>query len=534
MKRQSSLLLFAVAALLISAAMKKGPSGPGKYAESITANDLRQHLTILASDDFEGRETGEPGQKMAADYISSFFNRIGIPAQKDGTWFQQVNLLKISGGTSSMQVADVNKPGMEILFQPQTDYYYASSNPGVAITTSELYFAGYGIDDPRYSDYAEHDSAFFFGKVLIILDGEPANNGIFTISGDAKPGKWTKQRRAKIEAAKAHHVRALFIIPLDYAKSKEMSQHMIEGYSLIPDEPQTAAEEILPVFYLSEAATNTILATSDEKQTVADLKSAINTSGKPVSLSVKSTVSITVTRKEEKVATENVLGYIEGSDLKDELIVITAHYDHLGKHDGVVYNGADDDGSGTVGVMELAEAFMKAKQDGNGPRRSMLFMTVTGEEKGLLGSSWYTNHPVYPLEKTMCDLNIDMIGRVDQEHAGDSNYVYVIGSAMISPDLKKSIESANKKFCSLKLDYRFDDPNDPNMFYYRSDHYNFAKHGIPVAFFFNGVHADYHKETDEVSKINFNLMQKRARLVFYAAWNLANRNKTLARKAVNK
>jgi Zn-dependent M28 family amino/carboxypeptidase len=225
---------------------------------------------------------------------------------------------------------------------------------------------------------------------------------------------------------------------------------------------------------------------------------------------------------------------VEGSDLKDEVVVITAHYDHLGKHDGKVFNGADDDGTGTVAVMELAEAFMKAKLEGNGPRRSMLFMAVTGEEKGLLGSAWYTRHPVYPIGKTMCNLNIDMIGRVDEEHSADSNYVYVIGSDKISPDLKKSIEANNKKYIRTRLDYRFDDPNDPNMFYQRSDHYNFAKLGIPVAFFFSGVHADYHKETDEVSKINFRLVEQRTQLVFYTAWDMANRNKPLARKAVKK
>ncbi len=534
MKRQSIILLLAVAALVITAAMKKGPSAPGKYAETIQANDLRKHLTILASDEYEGRETGEKGQKMAAVYIADFFKTVGIPAQKDGSWYQPVNLVKISGGTSTMQVEDKNNPGQTIGFTRDQHYYYASSTPGVNITTDEYYFAGYGIDDPKYSDYAEHDSTFYYNKVLIILDGEPMTNGVFTISGDGKPGKWTKQRRAKLEAAKAHHVKAVFIVPLDFAKSMEMSKHMIEGYSLIADEPELGAEAALPVFYLSEAAANTLISAGAEKKTIAELKSAINTTGKPVSLAVKTTGTINVTRKEEKIATENVLGYVEGSDLKDQLIVITAHYDHLGKHDGQVYNGADDDGSGTVAVMELAEAFMKAKQDGNGPRRSVLFMAVTGEEKGLLGSAWYTRHPVYPLENTMCDLNIDMIGRVDEEHSNDSNFVYVIGSDKISPDLKKSIEAANKKYCSLKLDYKFDDPNDPNMFYYRSDHYNFAKNGIPVAFFFNGVHADYHKETDETSKINFSLMEKRTRLVFYTAWDLANRKKPLARKAVKK
>lgn len=531
MKKQLTALFLAAITLIISAAMKKGPANPNKYAETITANDLRTHLTILASDEYEGRETGEKGQKMAAEYISGFFGRIGVPAQKDGSWYQNVKLIKISGGTSSFEVAN---NGESNKLSSQTDYYYAASTPGVSITTDELIFAGYGIDDEKYSDYSLHDSAYYYGKVLVILDGEPQNGGIFTITGEAKPGKWTKQRRAKLEAAKKYKARAIIVVPLDFVKSKEMAQHSIDGYSLLLDEPGAGSDPNPPVFHVSEAAVNTIFAGAGEKQTVADLKSGINSTGKPTNLSVKTTVAISVTRNEEKITTENVLGFVEGSDLKDEVIVITAHYDHLGKHGGVVFNGADDDGTGTVAVMELAEAFMKAKQDGNGPRRSMLFMAVSGEEKGLLGSAWYVHHPVYPLEKTMCDLNIDMIGRVDDEHSADSNFVYVIGSDKISPDLKKCIETANKKYTKIKLDYRYDDEKDPNMFYYRSDHYNFAKNGIPVAFFFNGTHADYHKETDEVSKINFSLMQKRARLVFYTAWDLANRNKTLARKAVKK
>ncbi len=531
MKKQYAVLFLAACTLIISAAMKKGPGAPDKYAETITANDLKKHLTILASDGFEGRETGENGQKLAAEYISSFFGSIGAPPQADGSWYQQVKLIKISGGTSAIEIAG---SGTNTKFSSETDYYYAASTPGCSISTDEFYFAGYVIDDPKYSDFAAHDSAFYNGKVLIVLDGEPQNGGVFTITGENKPGKWTKQRRLKLETAKSYKAKAMIVVPQDFEKSKEAAQHMIQGYSLMPDEPGVTADPNPPVFYMSESSVNAILAAGGEKQTVSDVRSGINSSGKPLAVSVKTTATISVTRKEEKITTENVLAYVEGTDLKDQLIVITGHYDHLGKHDGKVFNGADDDGSGTVAVMELAQAFMKAKQDGNGPRRSMLFMTVSGEEKGLLGSAWYVRHPVYPLEKTMCDLNIDMIGRVDEEHKNDSNFVYVIGSDKISPDLKKSIESANKKYSKLKLDYRFDDPNDPNGFYYRSDHYNFAKNGIPVAFFFNGTHEDYHKETDEVSKINFSLMQKRTRLVFYTAWDLANKNKPLARKAVKK
>lgn len=533
MKKQFWVFVIIPLTFIISAGIKKSPS-PNKYAETITANDLRTHLTVLASDEFEGRETGEAGQKKAAVYISDFFKSVGIPAQQDGSWYQNVKLVKISGGTSTFNIHDASNPDTHVLFEPQKDYYYASATPGLEIAGTQFCFLGYGIDDPKYSDYAAIDSSYYKDKILIVLDGEPSTNGIFTITGDSKPGKWTKQRRAKIQAAREHGVKALIIVPADYEKSKELAKHSIEGYSLVPDEAASVTEEHLAVLYMRPGAARTIISTAGEPRTVEELRNEINLTGKPIAVVIKSEGNLSITRKEEKLTTENVLGFVEGSDLKDEIIVVTAHYDHLGKHDGVVYNGADDDGSGTVAVMELAEAFMKAKQDGHGPRRSMLFMTVSGEEKGLLGSAWYTRHPVYPLTNTICNLNIDMIGRVDDEHSNDSNFVYVIGSDKISPDLKKSIEAANKKYCSIKLDYRYDDENDPNMFYYRSDHYNFAKNGIPVAFFFNGTHADYHKETDEVSKINFSLMQKRARLVFYAAWDLANRNKPLAKKAVHK
>jgi hypothetical protein len=531
MKKRYLILAVVPLAFIWVAAIKKAPT-PNPYAETITAADLRTHLTILASDEYEGRETGQPGQKKAAQYISDFYKSIGIPAQKDGTWLQEVKLVKISGGTSSFEIKD--SKGAATKFQQSKDYFFAAQTPGVNISTNEFVFVGYGIDDPKYSDYSAHDSAWYAGKILVMLDGEPSDKGVYRITGNNKPGMWTIQRRAKLNAARNRKAKAMLIIPADYAKSKDAARHNIEGYSLVLDEPEVDEEAPMPVIYINGEMANTIFARGGQSKTTDELRQMINSSGTPQSFVANTPGTIIITRNEEKLTTENVLGYVEGTDLKDELIVVTAHYDHLGIHDGVVFNGADDDGSGTVAVMELAQAFMQAKQDGQGPRRSMLFMTVSGEEKGLLGSSWYTRHPVYPLESTMCNLNIDMIGRVDEEHSKDSNFVYVIGSDKISPDLRKSIESNNKKYCKLKLDYRFDDDKDPNMFYYRSDHYNFAKNGIPVAFFFNGTHEDYHKESDEVSKINFSLMQKRARLVFYTAWDLANRNKPLARKLAKK
>ncbi|MDH7446791.1 M28 family metallopeptidase [Aquimarina sp. 2201CG14-23] len=229
-------------------------------------------------------------------------------------------------------------------------------------------------------------------------------------------------------------------------------------------------------------------------------------------------------------SSENVLAYIKGTEKPDEIVVISAHYDHVGMDNkGNVFNGADDDGSGTVSMLEIAEAFVEASKNGHGPKRSILFLHVTGEEKGLYGSKYYTENPVFPLENTVTDLNIDMIGRIDKAHEGDdkSNYVYLIGSDRLSTELHNLSEEVNDKYTKLNLDYTYNAKDDPNRFYYRSDHYNFAKHNIPIIFYFNGVHDDYHQISDTPDKIEYDLMTKRAKLVFYTAWEVANRENRL-------
>ncbi|WP_126650488.1 M28 family metallopeptidase [Chryseobacterium aureum] len=223
---------------------------------------------------------------------------------------------------------------------------------------------------------------------------------------------------------------------------------------------------------------------------------------------------------------ENILAFIEGSEKPDEIVVVSAHYDHVGTKNGVVYNGADDDGSGTVAVMEIAKAFQQAKKAGKGPKRSILFLHVTGEEHGLFGSEYYSENPVFPLANTVVDLNIDMIGRDDPANRG-KQYVYVIGSEMLSSQLKVINEAANKRTNNLELNYKYDDLNDPEQLYYRSDHYNFAKHNIPVAFFFDGIHEDYHKPGDDPEKIDYQLLEKRTQLIFTTAWDIANREERI-------
>lgn len=228
-------------------------------------------------------------------------------------------------------------------------------------------------------------------------------------------------------------------------------------------------------------------------------------------------------RNENLPDSENIWAYIEGSEKPDEVLVISAHYDHVGIKNGDIYNGADDDGSGTVAVMEMAKAFAKAKKDGHGPKRSILFLHVTGEEHGLHGSRYYSENPLFPIANTIADINIDMIGRRDAEHAQTNNYVYVIGADRLSSDLHNAVVSQNEKYTKVALDFKFNDPKDPNHFYERSDHYNFAKHGIPAVFFFNGVHEDYHGKGDEPEKIEYDALTKRTKLAFVVAWDLANR-----------
>jgi hypothetical protein len=487
------------------------------YAETVTAADLKRHLSVLASDEYEGRETGERGQKISADYIAAQFKSFGIPALSTGSYFQDVPLISKPAGAGTIKAGDST-------FTFRDDFYYTSGIEDGETKASGIVFAGYGIDDSLYTDYVGLEVR---GKAVMILADEPMDkNGVSRITKTKTRSAWSTQRRLKIGEARKRGAAAMLVVMPDFRQALADNAHAIDTPTLeLLEEDATVGSVYMPVIYISRNMANQLLAIGKQKTNMDKVTKQAKKKAPHFAFNLP--VTIDINRVGKIIHSENVLGYLEGSDLKDELIVITAHYDHLGKEGNVVFNGADDDGSGTVAVLELAEAFARAKREGNGPRRSILFMTVTGEEKGLLGSKWYTTHPVFPIANTVCNLNIDMVGRVDEAHKNDSNYVYVIGSEMLSSELKVISEQTNARYSGLSLDYRFDAPNDPNMFYYRSDHYNFAKLGVPVAFYFNGVHADYHKETDEIEKISFSLMEKRTRLVFYTAWELVNRDKRI-------
>jgi hypothetical protein len=502
-----------------------------KYAETITAADLKKYLSVIASDEYEGRETGKKGQHMTAEYIANQFMSFGIPglpgtSQLDPiakNYFQNVPLLQLQPGNGTVSTAMST-------FKFGNDFYYTAGIEDQVLKTDKIVFAGYGIQDSLYKDY---DGIDVSGKTVMILSDEPIDkNGNSIITGKKDLSTWSTARRRKSNEAKSKNAAALLIVVDDFQNRYAQNKKYISGSTLQLDEA-TDKKEVpgMPVLYISREMADRLLKEGKQKKTIDNLVKSISKKKSPKHIQFDLGIGIDIQRLSEKINSENVLGYIEGTDLKNELLVITAHMDHLGidttREGDKVFNGADDDGSGTVSVIELAHAFALAKKDGHGPRRSILFMCVTGEEKGLLGSKWYTDHPVFPLANTVVDLNTDMIGRVDPAHEKDTNYVYVIGSDKLSSELKNINETNNNTYIKMVLDYRYDVPNEPNNFYGRSDHYNFAKNNIPIAFFFDGIHADYHKVTDEVSKINFTLMEKRSRLVFYDAWEIANRDQRL-------
>lgn len=486
------------------------------YSTLISTENLSKNLHVLASDEFEGRETGKKGQKMAANYIAAQFKAAGIPPYKDSTYYQPFMLKIIMPNPAEITVGTKK-------YKSNKDYYTYPEQAELNVTASNIQFLGYGIQETEYNDYNEMDVK---DKVVMILQGEPFSKDSLSLVTGKKERSWLTDTKLKIKKAKDNEVKVVLIVVDDIIKDIAANKHRLESSSLLLELPT----DTFFVVYISTKMAEEILnsgAYNKNKNIIEAARQRISETGKPFNLLVNTSFNLSVKNTLKEVGSENVLGFVEGSDLKDEIVVLTAHYDHLGKEGTIVYNGADDDGSGTVAIIELAKTFAQAKKNGAGPRRSMLFMTVAGEEKGLLGSSYYVNHPVFPLKNTVCDLNIDMIGRLDDRHPNNPNYVYLIGSDKLSSGLHKISENVNKTYTNLELDYKYNNTADKNRYYYRSDHYNFAKNDIPVIFYFNGTHPDYHKETDEVEKIDFNKIQKITKLVFFTAWELVNRNERI-------
>lgn len=468
------------------------------YANTITAEELKTDLYTYASDEFEGRETGAEGQKKAVNFIKARYESLGIPAaKKDGNYFQEVPLEVLEIPTVELSVDGQS-------FNIGDDFVSLLGSSSGTINSNEIVYAGYGIEEGDYSNYKDLDVNC---KVVLIKSGEPMDaNGNNILTGTTEKSKWSNFRQefsAKRDLAKEKGVKALLF-------------YHPEAYGFVSRRYGAGSGRMS---LKSNAESMYYLFVSD------GLAKAINSDIETESSSktVSKNFSMNFTKNVKDFNSENVAAFLKGTEHPDEVIVVSAHLDHEGIKDGQIYNGADDDGSGTVAILQIAEAFKQATNEGNGPKRSILFLHVTGEEKGLLGSQYYTDFdPIIPLANTVADLNIDMIGRVDPKHENDPNYLYLIGSDKLSTELHNLSEEVNKECCNLLFDYTYNDENDPNRFYYRSDHYNFAKNNIPVIFYFNGTHADYHQPSDTPDKINYPFLQDRTRLVFQTAWRIAN------------
>lgn len=505
------LLLFCLP-LVTSMAMAQKTDEAAKYAALITPRALKEKLTILAGADMEGRETASAGQRKAAAWIEEQFKSYGLKPG-NGDSYQQLYAVYQDQMTDKKLMVN----GRNFVWDKDFAFPPTSGN----WKYNEVVFVGYGLVDSAkgINDYAGLDVK---GKIVVVLDG-----GSTAPVGQAARGG---QVAGKINAARSRGAIGFLTVADFTGRQPTNTKGRMSIYAPGTSRPGTPApappaSTAAPLFTanISNAVASALLGRTSTLS-LADLKN-VNKG------TYYSEFVVSATRNNVTLESSNVIGILPGTSKKDEYLFITGHYDHLGKNGDVIFYGADDDGSGTVGVMQMAEAFALAAKNGNKPKRTMIFMTVSGEEKGLIGSEYYSEHPTVDMAKASVNLNIDMIGRGDSSRKGDTlNYIYVIGHDKLSSDLAPINEGVNKQYTNLALDYKYDDPNDRNRIYFRSDHYNFARKGVPILFFYDGMlGADYHRPTDTVDKIQFDVMSRRAQLVFHTAWVIANRDEMLKR-----
>ena len=487
------LVAFSLATVMVSAQDKAT-----RYAPVISTKGLKEKLTVIASAEMEGRETGMPGERKAAAYIEEQFRKIGLQPGNGNSYQMMYPVYRDEVSDKSLRVN-----GRSFEWDKQYFFNLASATNGT-LAVKNTVFAGYGIVDSAKSinDLAGLDIK---EKLVMVLDG------------DGGTGSSAGSSFAKMNALRRAGAAGVLMINSAFPKA-------------------TATATTGNIYFRQNTGAPFLIMTISPEIASALLGRTSTLSLNDLKAVKKGTyiaeLQLMVEKKTTTLETSNVIGVLPGTDKKDEYVFLTAHHDHLGMRNGQIYYGADDDGSGTVSVIQMAEAFAAAAKKGDRPRRSIAFMTVSGEEKGLWGSEYYSDHPIFPLDKTTVNLNIDMVGRVDTERqtADSLNYIYVIGHDKLSSDLAPINEGANNKSTKLTLDYKYDDPKDVNRIYYRSDHYNFARKGVPVLFFYDGMlKADYHKVSDTVDKINFDLMQKRVQMIYYTAWEMANRDNMLKR-----
>jgi len=495
--------------------------------DTITGAQLKDYLSFIASDEMEGRDTPSRGLDTTAKFLAMNLSRWGYkPAGDDGSFFQKIGLSRdlVDKAETRVQLNDqILAFGID---------YIPTARPA-ELAATQLVFAGNGwlIKSKNIDAYKGIDAK---GKIAVIFG--PSNGYPAGVKSSDLSGKRGEDWMNATEYAQKQGVAAIVIVPdFQYLANWDRNRARVTERGFIKvDKFQLPAGAQIPQIVVSPHIAEFLF--QDERHTAQFIFETIYAGNTPPSfaLNADKKISITVKVKSDQSTTQNVVGVFEGSDpvLKDEYVALGAHYDHVGVgipvNGDAIYNGADDDGSGTTALLAMAESLTRARVR---PKRSVLFVWHAGEERGLWGSRYFTSYPTLPLAKIVAQINIDMIGRSKKE--GDTNgrnqqlsgpnEIYVIGSKMMSAELGDLVASVNKQYLNLTYDYRYDDPADPNRFFFRSDHYNYARKGIPIVFFFDGEHEDYHKPGDSVDKIDFQKMEKVARTIYVTLWELANR-----------
>lgn len=506
------------------------------FNKSLTPELLSEHLYVVASDSFEGRGTGQPGMQKAADYITAYYKAHGVKAGLEDGYFQNFNLqgqANKSIETKIIQVVDGDSTAVyEGTFSNSTVSAFFPAFGGEVSAKADVIFAGYGIaDEKRNIDHLDgldikDKWVMIFDEIQHVVDGDTL------VSSEIG----SRQRLSDLIFRRG----AAGLIMVSHFDETEFMNDALDAGSVFGLPGRLSLEYTNPrggfratVLNINPSHAEMLLGLSERGTNLSEFYQSVSSNPsafRPFQLNY--TFSSQARLETIQVPTQNIIAVVEGSDpdLKDEYVVVTAHYDHtgIGAPDATgdrIYNGADDDGSGTVAVMTMAKAMNDAKLAGMGPRRSVMFLHVSAEEIGLLGSRYYSDHPTVPVENIIANLNVDMIGRIDEEHeaAGEEDYVYIIGAEIISSGLNTTLNKANElNGNEIRFDMKYNDLTDPNQFYRRSDHWNFGRLGIPFVFYFTGVHVDYHRPSDTPDKILYNKYAKITRQIYSTAAELAN------------
>jgi Peptidase family M28 len=518
---------FAIVALALAAVLNAADSDPG--LASITADALKGHIYFLASDEMAGRDSLSPEGRIAAQYIAGFYHRAGLTAVGDNnTYFQNFPMTAghIDRERTYLRAVTGKDATATRDFAMGADFTLGRQGNVDAAARAPLVFAGYGIAAPEYG-YDDFKGVDVRGRVVMVLTHEPQEHD----PRSRFKGRYNTVHAFnwwKPEVIRQHGAAAILIVQEKTSDRKSVRKPSGPTNGQIRVERGSHALTSpfwdLPFFTISRQVADELLKTSGK--TIDQLQDAIDQDGQPHSLAVPDVVVDLrrAIKDRQVIQTRNVVGVIEGSDprLKDEYVLVTGHYDHVGQTGPFIYHGADDNASAVAAVIAVAEAF---KASGTSPKRSLMFLIFEAEEDGLLGAFHYVDHPIVPLDKTVAVLNSDMIGRDEDDPEWNTtadqnrNGVNVIGT-LYNPDLRRVIDAENQ-LIGLTLDYKTDG-NDPEGWFSRSDQYPFAVKHVPMVLFNTGEHPDYHTANDTWDRINYPKIEKIARLIYLSARTLAN------------